>query len=235
MLNNDKTINKGTIDLYLKDLSKEIKKEFGRNVRLELVIVGGASIIINYGFRDSTLDIDAYVSTGSSIEGAVRRVADKYGLSDEWLNSNFKKTLSYSPKLTQYSRYYRTFNQVLTVRTIDAENLIAMKLVSYRPYKYDRSDIVGILDSCAELGISMDLDKIKNAVVQIYGDWDHISIEAQNFIEEVLKNKRSYEDISNEEVSNKILLQDFDSKYKNVLNRDNLENILSALKKKKED
>ena len=44
-------------------------------------------------------------------------------------------TLSYSPKLEQYSVYYKSFYGVLNVRTISAEYLIAMKLCSGRKYK----------------------------------------------------------------------------------------------------
>jgi hypothetical protein len=119
------------------------------------------------------------------------------------------------------------------VRTVDAENLIAMKLASYRPYKHDKSDIVGILEACAQSGIFLDLEKIKSAVVNIYGDWNYISTEAQAFIIDVLENKRNYDDISQEEISNKTLLIEFEEHYNKVLNSDNLENILAALQKKK--
>jgi hypothetical protein len=43
MSNSENTINKSTIDCYLNDLSKEIKKEFGRKARLELIIVGNVT------------------------------------------------------------------------------------------------------------------------------------------------------------------------------------------------
>ena len=47
--------------------------------------------------------------------------------------------------LHEVSVYYRTFSNVLTIRTITAEYLLAMKLMSGRRYKNDLSDIVGIL------------------------------------------------------------------------------------------
>lgn len=50
---------------YLKDLAKEIKKEFGKNEKFELIVVGGASILLNYSFRDGTYDIDALKSGGN--------------------------------------------------------------------------------------------------------------------------------------------------------------------------
>lgn len=53
------------------------------------------------------------------------------------------KTASYTPKLRYYSKYYKTFSNVLTVRTVTAEYLVAMKLKSGRKYKNDLSDVVG--------------------------------------------------------------------------------------------
>lgn len=47
--------------MYLKELAKEYKKR-NKNVPAELILVGGASVLINYGFREMTTDIDAITS-----------------------------------------------------------------------------------------------------------------------------------------------------------------------------
>ena len=44
---------------------------------------------------------------------------DKYNLPNGWINSDFKQTKSYSPELIAHSRFYKKYNQVLTIRTID--------------------------------------------------------------------------------------------------------------------
>lgn len=80
------------VDRYFNDLSKELKKEYGRGKEFEIVVVGGAAIMINYDFRGTTTDVDGYVSMGGSVKDAARRVAEKHGISDEWLNSDFKRT-----------------------------------------------------------------------------------------------------------------------------------------------
>ena len=49
------------------------------------------------------------------------------------------------PKLDEVSVYYRKISNVLTVRLIRDEYLIAMKLRSGRKYKNDLSDIIGVL------------------------------------------------------------------------------------------
>lgn len=114
-----KMFNRMDMNNNLKELSKELKREFGRNSKHEIVVVGGAAIVLKHDFRESSSDIDAIVSDGSSIKDAVRRTADRLGLSADWLNSDFKQSSSYSGQLVAVSKYYRTFNQVLDVRIVD--------------------------------------------------------------------------------------------------------------------
>ena len=59
MSNNFSGFTKENVGEYFKELSKEIKKQLGRQANVELIVVGGASILMNYGFRESTQDIDA--------------------------------------------------------------------------------------------------------------------------------------------------------------------------------
>ena len=50
---------KDLLEECLKELASALKKKTKeRNLNCELIIVGGASIILNYGFRNSTSDID---------------------------------------------------------------------------------------------------------------------------------------------------------------------------------
>lgn len=130
---------------YLKAVAKEYKKMGGKAMPAELILIGGAAVIANYGFREMTTDIDAIIHAASVMKDAINSVGDQYHLQNGWLNTDFMRTASYSPKLDQYSTYYRTFGGILSVRTVQAEYLIAMKLRSSRLYKNDRSDIAGIL------------------------------------------------------------------------------------------
>ena len=61
MSDNTIEFTKENIDLYFKELSKEYKKLGGRNTPAEIVLIGGAAIIENYGFRNMTTDIDAII------------------------------------------------------------------------------------------------------------------------------------------------------------------------------
>ena len=51
--------NKDELDNIFADIAKELKKKLkGKNFSYELIVVGGASILLNYSFRMSTIDID---------------------------------------------------------------------------------------------------------------------------------------------------------------------------------
>lgn len=234
-MSDDKTtFTKGNLDLYFKELSKELKREFGRQCQIELVVVGGASILLNYDFRESTTDIDALVSSKMSIKDAINRVGDKFGLPNGWVNSDFRQTASYSPKLVQYSKFYKTYNQVLMIRTIDAEYLIAMKLMSMRVYKNDISDIVGIIQAQA-LRKPVTYEKVESAVKELYGGWEKLPNRAKETLENILDSKHqeiTYEGIRTEEKQNRIRLQNFEKQYENVLNEDNLDEILEQLEQR---
>lgn len=171
----EKGFTKENLDYYLKELAKEFRKRNGKNMPAEIVLVGGAAILANYGFREMTYDIDAVITASSAMKGAVNAVGDRLGLLNGWLNADFKNTSSYSPKLSQYSKYYRTYSNVLNIRTISAEYLVAMKLMSGRRYKKDLSDIIGILGEQERMGEPLSYQQIDCAVKNLYGGWDNIS------------------------------------------------------------
>ena len=79
-------------------------------------------------------------------------MADKYNLPRGWLNADFKKTVSYSPRLRLYSKPYRIYSKILEACLIADEYLIAMKLKSARQYKRDLSGVVGIVKEMRETG-----------------------------------------------------------------------------------
>ena len=138
-------------------------------MKAEITLIGGAAILANYGFRDSTYDVDAIIQASSAMKDAVNRVGDKVGLPNGWLNADFTRTSSYSPKLTTFSTYYKTFSHVLTVRTISGAYLVAMKLMAGRQYKNDISDIVGILQEQENRGQPLTMGQITQAVESFRG------------------------------------------------------------------
>lgn len=234
---NSNYFTKENLNTYLKELGKEYKKINGKSMPAEIILIGGAAILANYGFREMTTDVDAVIHAVSSMKEAVNHVGDKYNLPNGWLNADFMKTDSYSSKLDQYSVYYREFSNVLTVRTVSAEYLVAMKLCSGRKYKKDLSDIIGILAEHEKRGEPITMDRIDKAVTDLYGSWDKISEDSKNFIQESMEKgdfEKAYEEISAEETKAKGLLINFEQDYPGVTNTANVDDILKNLKKKKE-
>lgn len=234
----DTPITKENLDTYLKELAKQFRKLNGKAMPAEITLIGGASILVNYGFRDSTYDVDALIQASSAMKDAINYVTDTLGLPNGWLNEDFKNTKSYTPRLVNYSKYYRTFSNVLTVRTITGEHLVAMKLMAYRQYKHDISDIVGILREQQNSGDPLTFERIDKAVKDLYDSWENLPDNAKSLIESILANEDMdalYRAYADEEAAAKDALITFEDKYPDVLKEDNLEDILSQLLKKQDN
>ena len=62
---------------------------------IDLSVVGGAAIVLLFAARPATRDVDAVVSGDTAfLREAVRRVADKRGWKEDWLNDSVKGFLS---------------------------------------------------------------------------------------------------------------------------------------------
>lgn len=218
--------------MYLKELAKEFKRITGRKTSAEIIIVGGGSVLLNYDFRMNSVDVDAFNTYESAIKDAAKLVADKYNLSQQWLNDDFKKTPSYSPRLRQYSSYYKTFSNVLEIRTISREYLVAMKMVSGRKYKNDLSDILGILYYHYKNNDEITYQQIEKAVLDLYGNFDRIKCDVVEFVKTAIENKTfvdGYNLQKEAEQSIKENLIQFEEKYENVLSEDNIDDIINKL------
>ena len=180
-----------------------------------------------------TADVDAIIHAASSMKDAINRVGDKFNLPNNWLNRDFVKTVSYSPKLDKVSVYYKTYSNVLTVRVVTDEYLVAMKLRSGRKYKNDLSDIIGILADHEDNNNSLSMDMIDNAVNELYGGWNDFPEDSKPFIETAIRNgnfEEIYTSVKTEEKNSREILIAFDRGYENVLDASNTEDILKTLK-----
>lgn len=175
-------MNRENIDNYLKELGKSLKKKIKYpEYRLEIVIVGDASIILNHGFRESTMDVDAYYDKLASINECIYEVQEKFDLTDDWINSDFKNTTSFSENIRRYSKFYRNFGRILDVYTIDNEYLICMKLVAFRLDRHDLDDILGIISESTYI---ITYEMIDKAMHDLYGGWERVTDAAIAFIKE---------------------------------------------------
>ncbi|MEY8426848.1 DUF6036 family nucleotidyltransferase [Lachnospiraceae bacterium 46-15] len=235
----EKGFTKENLDYYLKELAKEFRKRNGRNTPAEIILVGGAAILANYGFREMTYDIDAVITASSAMKEAINVVGERLDLSNGWLNADFKNTSSYSPKLLQYSKYYRTYSNVLNIRIISAEYLVAMKLMSGRRYKKDLSDIVGILSEQERRGEPLSYQQIDCAVKNLYGGWENISEYAIQLLRVALDSENLTElfmEQEQEEALSKQAVLRIQKNEKEKVNESNVDAIIQrALSRKKKD
>ena len=198
-------LSKEQLDSIFKDIAKELKKKIkNRALSYELIIVGGASILLNYSFRETTVDIDCLDVQDALMNEIISNVGEKYQLPNGWINTDFIKTNSYTPKLIQYSSYYKSYaNGSLVVRTIKDEYLIAMKMMAARKYKHDYSDIFGIIKE----NPSLSFDKVMKAVENLYGDSSKILSEMITFVKSLFEpNTISYADIEKGEKETETIL-----------------------------
>lgn len=115
-------LSKDNIDVYLDKLADKILEKFGPEASIDIVVVGGAAIAINYTFRESTMDIDTFSRASAYLD-----VAKECSLPTDWMNHNVMVTGSFTPAIAQYAKHYKTFKGVLKVFTADALTLICMK------------------------------------------------------------------------------------------------------------
>ena len=227
---------KDNLDLYLKELAKEYKKLVGKNMPAEIILIGGAAIIESYGFRDMTTDVDAIITAASAMKDAINLIGDRYDLPQGWLNSDFQKIDSYSNQLLQYSSFYKTFNQVLNLRIVTGEYLIAMKLRAFRQYKNDLYDVIGVLAEHEKRGDGITIERIDRAVENLYGSWDGFPDGAQDFIVKTLTAsdyESVYELVRKNEKDAKEQLVEFQNNYPGILKGENVNDVLHNLRAKR--
>jgi len=233
----DTPFTKENLNNCWKELAKEFRKLNGTAMPAEIILIGGASVLANYGFRDMTYDIDAVITASSVMKEAVNRVGDRLGLPNGWLNMDFKKTTSYSDKLSEVSVYYKTFSNILTVRTVAAEYLIAMKLMSGRQYKYDLSDATGILFEHQKKGNPISREAIDKAVKTLYGGSAELPPISQKTIDDAFESgdyELAYNEIREKEKEAKEILLGFDKDYPGALKADNIDSVIGNIRRKRE-
>jgi len=230
-------ISKENMEIYFKELGKRYRKLSGKKTPAEIILIGGASVLLNYGFRDMTYDADAIICATSVMKEAINHVRDEFSLPHGWLNEDFKKTPSYSDRLIEVSVYYRSYSNILTVRTIAAEYLVAMKAMSGRQYKYDLSDIIGILWEHEKRNDPITRGSVDSAIIKLY---DNVPIPdiSRHMLDDVFKSgnyEMLYEEVREKERESKELILEFDKEHPNTLKGENISTIIEQIRQRKSD
>jgi hypothetical protein len=190
--------------------------------------------LAKYGFREATHDFDAIIIADSAMKEAINTVGNSHNLPLNWLNSDFMNTDSATPKLRSISVYYKTFSNVLQVRTVANEYLVAMKLASGRRYKNDLSDIVGIIREHQETGEPLTIAKVNSALTELYGETISLPTASSRLLSVIFETD-DYDKLYNEyrqgEITVHKVLLEFDKNNKGALklNESNIDEIIEML------
>lgn len=177
----EEILDKKEIHLYLTKLGKELRKI---KVKGEIVVCGGAAMLLKYNSRQSTKDIDGVYYPSTEINELAEKIAIQEKLPDGWINDSVKYSKSYIKTLRENSVYYKTFYN-LSVYTADIEQLIVMKLVSFRiGQSHDLEDLNKLLDVYKE-NHTINPGIIKSLITKHYGDLSKLSEEALEYLEDL--------------------------------------------------
>lgn len=135
-------MNAADIQHYLKLLADELT---ARQVTGEIIIAGGAVMLLVIRNRQTTKDVDAYFATNpQEIREAAHVVAQHENLPDDWLNDGLKGFFYTNPPTTLWVDY-----SGLRVYYADPDYVLAMKALAGRP-----EDIADIQALAAHLGLT---------------------------------------------------------------------------------
>ena len=120
-----KELKKKDMLRYFEEINSHLasKDKYG-----EIVIAGGAALTLVFNTRNSTYDIDAIFEPKEDMSKIIKDVAQANGIDDDWLNDAVKGFMTDKMKFSRFLEYSH-----LTILSLDAESLLAMKLVSARP------------------------------------------------------------------------------------------------------
>jgi len=115
----------------------------GSPVKASIFVVGGAAMAIAYDARRSTVDVDAVFAPTREVREAAHRVAERLGLSDDWINDGAKAFLPGDDpdRITVYE------GRNVQVAAASPKYPLAMKLLASRVER-DQDDIRTLYRLC---------------------------------------------------------------------------------------
>lgn len=100
------------------------------------------------------------------------------------------------------------------------------------------SDIIGILWEQEKEGDPLTFDRIKKAVCDLYGSYESLSEDIRKYIEGVLEDgdyEKLYSRTRQYELENKENLLEYQEEKPGVIDGDNVDDIIAALRRKKNE
>jgi hypothetical protein len=176
-MNSSSKLLKEEILLYLEELSQELGKE---NLKGEILVFGGAAMVLAFNARPSTKDVDALFQPKSKIYELSKRIAEKHQLSPDWLNDSVKGFITSDS--FGYNLFIRYEN--ISIYVPEPEYLLAMKSISMR-IGVDSSD----LEDVKFLIDYLKIDKLEDIfdVVKKYYTREQIPLKTYYALEEIFQ------------------------------------------------
>jgi hypothetical protein len=117
------------------------------NLTLELCIYGGSAMMLAYGARDATKDVNVIAKPSEAAHRLAKRVAEQLGLDSSWLSDDVRRYTSIDGTFAplQIQELETTAKQRLKITRPSASYLLAMKCLAGRAplpgYSGDLDDI----------------------------------------------------------------------------------------------
>ena len=130
----DKPFTRKRIEQLFTDLGARLER---RGVTGEVLVFGGAAMILAFNARAATRDIDAVFAPDDAVRTAADDVAQEHGLPRSWLNNQASSYLSLSAAEGKVPAFEAGG---LRVYALAPQQLLAMKVLAGRPQQ-DAQDI----------------------------------------------------------------------------------------------
>ena len=186
-----KNLDKERINTILENFSQNYEKIGGKE-ELDIYLVGGAAILLNFEYRESTIDVDALFKENDLVQNAIAITAKEIGIDKDWLNQDCKKTPSYSPLIQKKCFLFSEFGKHVKVYVLEPIYLIAMKLKSSRPTGGDLDDIIKMVYELRLKEAKITYDDVIKAYLELYGDFSN------TYTQFLVKTKEAFEISINE-------------------------------------
>ena len=145
-------------------------------IRGEVLVVGGAAMVLGFNAREATRDVDAVFEPASNVRAAAQTVAESQGLPADWLNDAAK---GFMPADTQPRNLILELPN-LSVWVPPPQYLLAMKAIAARLDSQDAADLRTLIH---DLGLHR-VDEVFE-VVERYYPRNQIPARTQFFLEEL--------------------------------------------------
>jgi hypothetical protein len=169
-------MEKEQIEFYLEKLSEALEKQ---DVKGEIVLYGGAVMVLAFKARPSTKDVDAVFIPKDLIYQAAGEVEDQFGAPESWLNDAVKGFVSLREEVDPYRDLPN-----LKVFTAAPEYLLAMKCMSLR-IGLGSSDVEDVRFLIRHLGLTSAKDLLDR--IEKYYPRNQISPKTQFAVEELFE------------------------------------------------